>query len=146
MKGLPFLLAAAIGLASCSAESASTDTNAAGTVDLVENGATATVQTIGSQQTKTLLEQDKNVVILDVRTPGEYASGHLKNAQHIDFYAADFSQRLQSLDPATSYVVYCAVGGRSREAVQLMAGMGFQQVYDSSEGYSSLKSTGVPVE
>jgi phage shock protein E len=103
-------------------------------------------QAIGSQEAKALLANQEDIIILDVRTPAEYGAGHLKNAQHIDFYAPDFSQRLQTLDPPKTYLVYCAVGGRSREAAQMMQQLGFKQMYDASEGFSFLKNSGVPVE
>ena len=99
-----------------------------------------------SQEAKTLLEQQQEVVILDIRTPGEYKAGHLKDAQHIDFYGADFSAQLQTLDPAKTYLVYCAVGGRSRDAVQLMGRIGFERVFDASEGFTALRNAGIPVE
>lgn len=93
-----------------------------------------------------MLAQQEDIIILDVRTPAEYEAGHLKGARLIDIYAADFQERLQGLDPNKTYLVYCAVGGRSREALQLMGQLGFQQVYDASEGLSALKNAGIPVE
>ena len=146
IKCSSLFLAAAVILASCSTESAPTDTNGLETRASAEAGATTNIQSIRSQDAKALLEQQEHVVILDVRTPGEYNAGHLENARHIDFYDADFSERLQALDPAKTYLVYCAVGGRSREAVQLMSQLGFLQVYDAAEGFSALRSAGVPVE
>ena len=146
VKGSTLFLAAAVILASCSAESAPTETDGLETSTSAEAGATTNIQSIRSQDAKALLEQQEHVVILDIRTPGEYNAGHLKNARHIDFYNADFSERLQALDPAKAYLVYCAVGGRSREAVQLMGQLGFLQVYDAVEGFSALRKAGVPVE
>jgi rhodanese-related sulfurtransferase len=49
------------------------------------------------------------------------------------------------LDPEKSYLVYCAVGGRSSKAAVLMQKMGFKKVFGVSEGYSELKKAGVPV-
>lgn len=104
------------------------------------------VQAITSEKAKALVLANKDIVILDVRTPKEYGSGHLKNAQHIDFYLPDFSNRLQALNPNKTYLVYCAVGGRSRKAAQMMAEMGFRKVYNASEGFPALKESGIPAE
>lgn len=142
-----FLSAFAIAalLASCSAEP-TTNAVDAGAITLAESGVTGSVQTVKSNDAKALLDQQKNVVILDVRTSGEYGEGHLTNAMNIDFYSSDFTERLRKLDASQSYMVYCAVGGRSREAANLMQQLGFQHVYDATEGYTSLKQAGVAVE
>ncbi|MCX2739017.1 rhodanese-like domain-containing protein [Pontibacter anaerobius] len=146
MKRIPLILAVASLLASCSAESATNAQIESSAVPLSQTAEAAKVQTIGSQAAKALLDQKKDVVVLDIRTPGEFNAGHLANAQHLDFYQADFAQKLKALDPETPYLVYCAVGGRSREAVRMMQQLGFQQVYDATEGYAALKNAGVSVE
>ncbi|MDX5348623.1 MAG: rhodanese-like domain-containing protein, partial [Hymenobacteraceae bacterium] len=56
------------------------------------------VQTLSSQEAKQLLEQQKDVVVIDVRTPEEYAAGHLKNALHFNIYDATFEANLKALD------------------------------------------------
>jgi phage shock protein E len=146
MNKLPIFLALAIILASCNAESASSDANTSPAVTSPETGKTAGLQSIRSQETKALLAQQPDIVMLDVRTPEEYAAGHLKGAQLINFYSPDFLQRVQALDPAKTYLVYCAVGGRSKKAVQRMARLGFKQVYDAAEGFRALQNAGIPTE
>lgn len=101
---------------------------------------------VSSQEAKALLAHQKDIVILDIRTPGEWASGYLQGAQLINFYDADFSERLQAMDPAKPYLVYCAVGGRSKEALAMMKKLGFKQVYEAKEGFNALKKAGIPVE
>ncbi|MCK6599511.1 MAG: rhodanese-like domain-containing protein, partial [Bdellovibrionaceae bacterium] len=64
------------------------------------------------------LSQDS--VILDVRTPDEYLSGHIKGAINIDFYASDFQNQLGKLDKEKDYKVYCRSGNRSSKAVNMM--------------------------
>ena len=146
MKRLSLILAVATLMASCSAESAANEQLEASATTHSETGEAAKIQTIRSQDAKALLDQQKDVVVLDIRTPGEFNAGHLANAQHLDFYESDFAQKLKALDPKTPYLVYCAVGGRSREAVRMMQQMGFQQVYDATEGFAALKNAGVSVE
>ncbi|NUM60104.1 MAG: rhodanese-like domain-containing protein [Bdellovibrionaceae bacterium] len=72
------------------------------------------------------LSQDS--VILDVRTPDEYLSGHIKGAINIDFYASDFQNQLGKLDKEKDYKVYCRSGNRSSKAVNMMKNIGFKNV------------------
>ena len=101
--------------------------------------------TIDSKGAKALLAQQPKVIILDVRTPPEFAGGHLKNALNLDYNQPDFANRLAQLDKNRPYLVYCAVGGRSSKAARLMQQMGFKQIINVSEGYTSLKKAGVAV-
>ncbi|GAA4442734.1 hypothetical protein GCM10023188_42770 [Pontibacter saemangeumensis] len=146
MKAPYLLFAGVLLLASCNADSSTSGNEVSNALTPSESGVSSKLQPISSQETKALLAQQADVVILDVRTPAEYEAGHLQGARLMDIYAADFQERLQALDPTKTYLVYCAVGGRSREALQLMGQLGFQQVYDASEGFSALKTAGVPVE
>lgn len=101
-------------------------------------------QTVHSGELKRLLTQQE-AVLLDVRTVGEYAAGHLKDAVHMDFYAPDFASRLQELDRSVPYVLYCASGGRSKQAAIMMKSMGFKKVYDATDGFQKLKNIGLPL-
>lgn len=90
---------------------------------------------------------DTNVQILDVRTAGEYQSGHLKNALQADWLdKAQFTDRIQHLDKNKPVLVYCASGVRSRQAMQLMAQQEFKQVYNMEGGMSAWKIEGKAVE
>jgi phage shock protein E len=68
--------------------------------------------------------------IIDVRTPAEYAAGHIAGAQNIDYEAADFGTRIEALDKAAPYVVYCRSGRRSALALSQMTAAGFTDVAD----------------
>jgi rhodanese-related sulfurtransferase len=84
------------------------------------------------------------VVLVDVRTPDEWNAGHLKNAKHIDINGQTFDQQLSKLDKSKTYVVYCAVGGRSSRAASIMAEKGFKLVYNMVGGYNKWSSMGYP--
>ncbi len=84
------------------------------------------------------------VVVIDVRTPGEWDGGHLKNAKLIDISGATFEQQITKLDKNKTYVVYCAVGGRSSRAATLMAEKGFKTVYNMVGGYNKWSALGYP--
>lgn len=88
---------------------------------------------------------DRPVVVLDVRTPEEFAEGHLENAINIDFYAADFADQLAGLDPDTEYVVYCRSGNRSGQTIPIMADLGFQSVHDVEGGVLEWVQAGLPL-
>ncbi|VAW33655.1 Rhodanese-like domain protein, partial [hydrothermal vent metagenome] len=70
--------------------------------------------------------------LLDVRQPGEYKTGHLAGAVLIPL--KELPARLTELDSAKPTFVYCAIGGRSRAAAQLLSGQGFSTVFNMSGG------------
>ncbi|MBX0289842.1 rhodanese-like domain-containing protein [Hymenobacter sp. HSC-4F20] len=86
-----------------------------------------------------------NTVLLDVRSPEEFAAGHLTGARNLDFRAADFAGQVARLDPNQTYVLYCASGNRSGKAAVLMQGQGFTKVVNAG-GFETLKSSGLPVQ
>jgi rhodanese-related sulfurtransferase len=69
-----------------------------------------------------------NAILLDVRTPEEFESGHLPGAVNIDFRGYDFQEQVEQLDPAKAYFIYCHSGGRSAAACRLMESKGFGDV------------------
>ena len=71
---------------------------------------------------------------LDVRTPQEFAEGHLAGAVNLDVQAPNFEKRLAGLDKGKTYLVYCRTGNRSRHAIQAMERMGFGAIYHMYEG------------
>jgi phage shock protein E len=146
MKSSIFVLSMAALLASCNSPTPNTTTPDLVAENASETKPTAQVKGISSQEVKDLLAFQPEVVILDVRTPEEYQAGHLKNAQLLNIYSPDFQDRLKALNPEKTYLVYCAVGGRSGQASQQMQELGFKKVYDAQEGFSSLKSMGIALE
>ncbi len=83
--------------------------------------------------------------IVDVRTPGEYAEGHLEGAVNIDVTASDFAENLAELDPGADYVVYCRSGNRSAQAAARMADAGFTSVQDAGALTAASSATGLPI-
>ena len=76
--------------------------------------------------------------LLDVRQPKEYNESHLPGAALIPL--PDLGERLQEIDPDKPIIVYCAIGGRSRMAAQMMAGKGFREIYNLSGGIKAWDS------
>ena len=91
------------------------------------------------------LKTDKTVQLVDVRTPGEFASGHIEGAVNYDFYASDFAQKIGKLDKKKPVMVYCAVGGRSGAAAEQLKKSGFTKVYDLDGGMDAWKDAGKKV-
>ncbi len=85
------------------------------------------------------------VITLDVRTPGEYAEGHLEGAQLIDFQSGNFESEISSLDKDATYAVYCRSGNRSGQAVKVMHDAGFHNVYNLNGGVIDWANAGVPL-
>lgn len=81
-------------------------------------------------------------VLLDVRTPEEFAAGHLPGATNLNVEAADFAQRLQAMDSSRPYAVYCRSGNRSRVAMTTMQQLGFTSLYDLAGGITAWTSAG----
>ncbi|MDN4476644.1 rhodanese-like domain-containing protein [Demequina sp. SYSU T00192] len=69
---------------------------------------------------------EEGVTIVDVRTPAEYAEGHLPGAVNIDVSGGDFEAQVSALDPEAEYAVYCRSGSRSRAAIDIMTGAGVE--------------------
>lgn len=85
------------------------------------------------------------VTVLDVRTPEEYAEGHIEGARLIDFYSATFADQVAALDPGQEYLVYCRSGNRSGQAVGLMQELGIDRVWDLDGGVIAYSSAGLPL-
>ncbi len=73
--------------------------------------------------------------ILDVRQPGEYEREHIPGAKLIPL--PELMDRIKELDPEMPTVVYCAVGGRSRAALQLLSGKGFREIQNLTGGIAA---------
>ncbi|MDX1438957.1 MAG: rhodanese-like domain-containing protein [Rubricoccaceae bacterium] len=89
-------------------------------------------------------EADPDGLILDVRTPEEYAAGHLDGAVNINIYDRDFRDRVDSYDRERPVYLYCGSGQRSRQAAITLASMGFEQARNIG-GYGELTNAGAKV-
>ncbi len=88
---------------------------------------------------------ETGVVTLDVRTPGEFAEGHIEGAQLIDFQGGNFENEISSLDKNATYAVYCRSGNRSGQAVKVMHDAGFHNVYNLNGGVIDWANAGLPL-
>ncbi|MCC6372742.1 MAG: thioredoxin, partial [Bacteroidia bacterium] len=110
-------------------------------------------QSNGQQQINTSLSADEfekklsdSVQLVDVRTPDEYDGGHIKGALNYNINSGDFEQQLATLNKNKTVLVYCLSGGRSSSAADVMAGMGFKEVYNLSGGIMKWNAAGKSID
>jgi phage shock protein E len=92
------------------------------------------------------LRSNTNTVILDVRTPEEFAAGHIPGAKNIDINSLDFDRKTGHLDKSKTYLVNCASGGRSARACGKLSKMNFENCYNLLGGMHAWEKAGKPVE
>ena len=80
--------------------------------------------------------------IIDVRTPAEFAEGHLPGAVNIDIASPDFAAQVSTLDPSAPYAVYCRSGNRSASALGEMAAVGMTGAYHLGGGIGAWQGAG----
>jgi len=88
----------------------------------------------------------ENAVLVDVRTDGEFAEGHLQGATQINYSASNFEARIKELDRDKPVYVYCRSGNRSGRAARIMKGLGFKEVYNLEGGILAWQRKGKPVK
>ncbi len=83
--------------------------------------------------------------LIDVRTPEEFAKGHLAGARNIDWLEGGFMDKAASLDPKKPVLLYCAAGGRSEDALNAMRAAGYTNVVDLARGFNGWKAAKLPI-
>ena len=139
-------LTALLPLAACGGGDDATDEPVAATDDAPAAAATAPsgIEVVSAGEAAALVDDaPAELVILDVRTPEEFAEGHIEGAVQIDFYAPDFADRIAELDRDVPYLVYCRSGNRSGQTRELMADLGFSSVTDVDGGFVAWVDAGL---
>ena len=88
---------------------------------------------------------EPGVQIIDVRTPEEFADGHISGAVNIPVQQPDFADRVAALDPSATYAVYCRSGNRSQPAVAAMRDAGITNIYELQSGTKGWTAAGQPL-
>lgn len=128
----------ALLLGACSADTAS-DTVAASTQDA--DG----VRVVSVEAAAAMVAEEPPPTIIDVRTPEEFAQGHLEGAVLVDYNAPGFREAIAELPRDESYVIYCRSGNRSAGARQVMVELGFEDVADIDGGVTAWVAQGQPL-
>ena len=111
-------------------------------------GACSTTETaeatglVDSDRAEELIQSEPDLVVLDVRTPEEFAAGTLPGAILIDINSASFTDDVSQLDRDLPYLVYCRSGNRSATAVRIMEDLGFSEIYELDNGIQAWVSSG----
>jgi thioredoxin len=100
------------------------------------------IQTIDSKLFAEKLKNTQNPQLLDVRTPEEFAAEHIDNAANVNWNGDDFASKSEKLDKSKPVFVYCKVGGRSAQAANKLAEMGFKEVYNLDGGIMKWNASG----
>lgn len=85
------------------------------------------------------LMKKSGVQLIDVRTSREFSNGFIAGAKNIDYNGDSFEKQIKKLDKNKPVLVYCAAGGRSENAAELLKEWGFKEVYDLIGGYNGWK-------
>ena len=120
-KVIAAVFASALVLSGCSSNSAVTDLGAA---EFVAQA------------------QAEGVVIIDVRTAGEFNAGHIANAINIDVESMRFDEEIAALDKDVTYALYCRSGNRSSIAAGKMSDAGFTSILNAQVGFIDLVASG----
>lgn len=111
-----------------------------------QSGGTVDTPTLKAELTKGNSAGAGQVVqLVDVRTPQEWSTGHIEGAKHIDRFSDDFKAQVSGLDKEAPVRLYCAAGGRSEEARELLREMGFTDVRDLDGGINAWRKAGEAV-
>ena len=138
LAGVALLAPAACGDDGGSAATTATASNAS-------DPAVAAADMITPQEGQALMaEAGDQLTVIDVRTPEEYAGGHIDGAINLDVQSGAFSSEIAKLDPAAAYIVYCQSGRRSAIAAATMVAAGFGDVHDMG-GIQGWIDAGLPV-
>lgn len=101
-----------------------------------------------TQSTRLTVDQfDKNIkqggfVLVDIRTPREYASGHIDKAINIDFYSPEFQTEFVKAVGNQKALIYCASGNRSNQALQIFQKNRNLKMFDLVGGIQAWKGSG----
>ncbi|MGA6993875.1 MAG: rhodanese-like domain-containing protein [Candidatus Deferrimicrobiaceae bacterium] len=102
---------------------------------------------VGPEEAQALIRENdgnRDFVVLDVRTPGEFAQGHLESAVLVDFRYPGFREEMAGLEKTKTYLVYCRTGNRSARALGIMRELGFRSTYHLEGGIKRWVEEGLP--
>jgi len=102
------------------------------------------VKTVTPDEASKLMNQRKDVVVLDVRTADEYAEGHIAGSKNLSFTDPDFKERLKEFE-GKPVIVHCAAGNRSAKAVDVMKLRNFPEIHHLEKGFKGWTAAGKEV-
>jgi thioredoxin 1 len=91
------------------------------------------------------LKKTPDALVLDVRTPEEFAGGHLDKAVNVDWNGDGFDAWAKKVDKEANIFIYCLSGGRSGSAASSLRQMGFKHVLEMEGGIMKWKAASLPL-
>lgn len=79
-------------------------------------------------------EQSKNQTMIDIRTPQEFAQGHIEGAININYFDKSFLEQVSKFDKTKPIYMYCRSGNRTSSASKKMQDLGFEEIIDLQGG------------
>jgi rhodanese-related sulfurtransferase len=142
---MKFVVLVALFLAACSNNASHTGTKPAAGASQNESGSAqaSVMATYSPAQTLELIKQKKDLLIIDVRSPGELREGKIENSTLIPFM--DIMRGKYTIPHGRPLLLICAVGGRSYAAMQILAQSGYSEVYNLKGGIDAWKQARLPL-
>ena len=103
-----------------------------------------TFKQVNSVEFQKLIEE-KNGVLLDVRTRMEFKNGHINNSGNLNFYTLSFSKKLDILPKEQAIYLYCNTGYRSEKTARMLIEKGFEKVYNLQHGIMEWELQDLPL-
>ena len=107
--------------------------------------ACANVTPVTVKQAVERMKKSSEIIVVDIRTPGEFSKGHIKKAINIDMNNKDFAKKLTKLDREKTYLMHCRSGGRSTASLPVWNRLGFKNVLHLSSGTLGWVRAGQPL-
>ncbi|MBU6392207.1 MAG: rhodanese-like domain-containing protein [Planctomycetota bacterium] len=102
------------------------------------------VKNISAKQAKELIDNEKDVFILDVRTKEEYREFHIKGSHLIPIQ--ELERNINKIPKDKKVIVHCASGNRSAQACETLKDKGLKELYNIEGGILKWQKEGYPVE
>ena len=105
----------------------------------------ADVTPVTVKQAVERMEKSSEIIVVDIRTPEEFAKGHLRKAINFNMNDEGFAKQLAKLDREKTYLMHCRSGGRSTASLPVWNRLGFKNVLHLSSGTLGWAKAGQPL-
>ncbi|HAE17644.1 MAG: thiosulfate sulfurtransferase [Verrucomicrobiaceae bacterium TMED137] len=105
----------------------------------------ADVTTVTVKQAVERMKKSSEIIVVDIRTPEEFAKGHIKKAINVNMNDKSFAKKLTKLDRTKTYLMHCRSGGRSTASLPVWNRLGFKNVLHLSSGTLGWVRAGQPL-
>ena len=112
----------------------------------VVNDAKSRIKEVSVAETRTRLNEDNSVRLIDVREDNEWSEAHAAGAEHLGKGIIERDIEATVPDKATELILYCGGGYRSALAADVLQQMGYTNVFSMAGGWKAWKESGAPVE